>query len=87
MHHPAFTSGEHFLDQDIAGLNLPGASYEDVIEQSGTVDLMLTAHDHDYERTKSITGFRWTRDKDGKPTYTRRSDATEVGTPMISLRT
>ncbi len=78
MHHPVFTSGEHFLDQDIAGLDEPGWSYVDAIEANGAVDMVLTAHDHDYERTKSITGYRWNKDKDGKLSYIRRPGASAV---------
>ncbi|MGE5507599.1 MAG: hypothetical protein ACM3RP_03770 [Chitinophagales bacterium] len=36
----------------------------------------LTAHDHDYERSKSIRGFRWTKDQAGKISHQRLPGAT-----------
>ena len=73
FHHSIFTSGEHFADQDVYGMHTPG-SYVDVIESSGTVDICFTAHDHNYERSKNIKGYRWIR-KDGKPTYVKQENA------------
>lgn len=72
-HTPFFTSGEHFADMDTYGFHTPG-SYLDAIESNGSVDLALTAHDHDYERTKSIRGYRWAA-KDGKPAYVKSDSA------------
>ncbi len=72
-HHSIFTSGEHFIDLDAWGVHEPG-SYVDVIESSGTVDICLTAHDHNYERSKNIRGYRWVK-KDGKATYVKLPDA------------
>ncbi len=69
FHHSIFTSGEHFLDLDAYGMHQPG-SYVDVIESSGTVDICFTAHDHNYERSKNIRGYRWIK-KDRKPTYVK----------------
>ncbi|WP_223643668.1 metallophosphoesterase [Corallococcus sp. EGB] len=44
MHHPPFSSGVHGDDSPIRGL------FASLFEQGG-VDLVLTGHDHDYERT------------------------------------
>ena len=67
-----FTTSEHFLDIDAQGMHNPG-NILDAIENSKTVDLVLTAHDHDYERTKAISGYRWFKEKDGK-TYYKKTD-------------
>jgi hypothetical protein len=72
-HSPFFTSGEHFADLDTYGFHNPG-SYLDAIESNGAVDLVLTAHDHDYERTKNIRGYRWVV-RDGKPAYVKLDSA------------
>jgi calcineurin-like phosphoesterase family protein/purple acid phosphatase-like protein len=72
-HVPFFTSGEHFADLDANGLLGPG-SYLDVIESNGSVDLFLAGHDHDYERTKNIRGYRWVL-TDGKPGYVKLDSA------------
>jgi hypothetical protein len=61
-HHAAFTSGDHFEDLADYGMMDPG-SYVDVIDNNGAVDVVFLAHDHDYERTKSIRGYRWKDEK------------------------
>jgi hypothetical protein len=38
------------------------------------VDICLTAHDHNYERTKNIKGYRWIK-KDGKKSYIKSENA------------
>ncbi len=72
-HQAIFTTGDHFKDLNAQGMHDPG-SYVDVIESNGAVDLCLTAHDHDYERTKNIKGYRWVK-KDGKPGYVKLENA------------
>jgi hypothetical protein len=85
-HTPFFTTGENFADLDTYGLHSPG-SYLDAIESNGAVDLVLTAHDHDYERTKNIRGYRWVM-KDGKPTYvTLDSTFAEEGSGRFGVAT
>ena len=73
-HTNMFTTGDHFKDLNAQGLHNPG-SYLDVMEDSKVVDLVLDAHDHDYERTKSILGYRWFKDKDGKTYYKKTAKA------------
>jgi len=69
FHHSPFTSGEHFEDQADYGMFEDG-SYIDVIEKSGAVDAVFAAHDHDYERTKNIRGYRWMEENaDGDPAF------------------
>jgi DNA-binding beta-propeller fold protein YncE len=79
MHHSPFTSGDHFPDQDDYGLFEEG-SYVDVIDSSGAVDVVLAAHDHDYERSKMIRGFRWTGEAEGtgEPAFYRLDNASVV---------
>ena len=60
-HTNVLTTGEHFKDLNLQGLHDPGF-YLDVIEQSGIVDVTLGAHDHDYERSKAVLGYRWTKE-------------------------
>ena len=38
-------------------------AYVDIIDKNGDVDIVFTAHDHNYERSKTIKGFRWDEDK------------------------
>ncbi|MEA1905603.1 MAG: metallophosphoesterase, partial [Euryarchaeota archaeon] len=79
MHHSPFTSGDHFPDQGDYGLFEEG-SYVDVIDSSGAVDVVLAAHDHDYERSKMIKDFRWTEEAEGtgEPAFYRRDNASVV---------
>jgi len=79
MHHSPFTSGDHFPDQGDYGLFEEG-SYVDVIDLSGAVDVVLAAHDHDYERSKMIRGFRWTGEAEGtgEPAFYRLDNASVV---------
>jgi hypothetical protein len=73
-HHPTLTSGDHFRDLDGQGLHTPGF-YLDVIEASNAVDVMLGAHDHDYERSKNVKGYRWQKMADGRISYVKTADA------------
>lgn len=79
MHHSPFTSGDHFPDQGDYGLFEEG-SYVDVIDSSDAVDVVLAAHDHDYERSKMIKGFRWTEEAEGteEPAFYRLDNASVV---------
>ena len=54
------STGEHFLDHDVY-IYWDKGSYVDTINQSGVVDLVLGAHDHNYERSKNIRGVRWVK--------------------------
>jgi DNA-binding beta-propeller fold protein YncE len=73
LHHSAFTSGDHFEDLADYGLFDPG-SYVDVIDSNGAVDVVLASHDHDYERSKMIKGFRC-REEDEELAFYRLDSA------------
>lgn len=76
VHHTLFTSGEHFEDLADYGLH-PGARRPLVklLEESQVVDLVIAGHDHDYERSKQIRGFRARQAPDGHWRYQRDPDA------------
>lgn len=75
-HHSVFTSGEHFMDANAYAMFDEGY-YVDVIEANGAVDMVFGAHDHDYERTKNIRGFRWKEDGgNGEPVFYKLNGAT-----------
>ena len=59
LHHSIYTTSTgHMHDVlDTAGLMREG-DLVDIIDTSGAVDVVFTAHDHNYERTKNIRGFR-----------------------------
>jgi hypothetical protein len=52
VHRPPFSSGEHGSDEDVRGSFVP------VFEKYG-VRLVLSGHEHDYERTKVINGVTY----------------------------
>lgn len=74
-HQSFMTTGEHFQDIGDCGQFFyeGGPSYMDILEQfPDGVDVVYSSHDHNYERSHAIRGFRWIPDKgDGKPGYTR----------------
>ena len=52
MHHPAYSSGEHGPEEDVRRDWVPVFAREDV-------DVVLSGHDHDYERTKPQNGVTY----------------------------
>lgn len=81
-HQSFMTTGEHFHDIGECGQFFyeGGSSYMDIVEQfPDGVDVVYSSHDHDYERSHAIRGFRWIPDKgDGKPGYIRLPGANLV---------
>lgn len=51
FHHPVFSSGDHQIEPGMHNLHLLFAKYR--------VDLVLSGHDHHYERTKIIDGVQY----------------------------
>ncbi|MEO8701822.1 MAG: metallophosphoesterase [Kofleriaceae bacterium] len=49
LHHPPYSSGAHGSDLQLRGVLAP-------LAKKYGVELVITGHDHDYERTKSIDG-------------------------------
>ncbi len=52
MHHPAYSAGWHGSDGDVQ------ANFVPLFEEYG-VDLVLSGHDHDYQRSKEINGVTY----------------------------
>jgi 3',5'-cyclic AMP phosphodiesterase CpdA len=52
MHHPAYSSGEHGAEPDVRRAWIPVFAREDV-------DVVLSGHDHNYERTKPQNGVTY----------------------------
>lgn len=52
MHHPAYSAGWHGGDADVQ------ANFVPLFEEYG-VDLVLSGHDHDYQRSKEINGVTY----------------------------
>ncbi len=72
-HQSFMTTGEHFCDIGDCGQFYcdKGPSYMDIVEQYvDGVDVVYSSHDHNYERSHAVRGFRWIPNKgDGKPGY------------------
>jgi hypothetical protein len=51
-HHPEYSSSVHAMDTDV----LTGRAYYEPIFEKYHVDLDIAGHDHDYERSKPLTG-------------------------------
>jgi hypothetical protein len=63
VHHTLFTSGEHLHDLASYGVqpgpeNTGSPPLVEILEASGMVDLVIAGHDHDFERSKQIRGYR-----------------------------
>lgn len=87
-HQSFMTTGEHFSDIGDCGQFYcdKGLSYMDLIERYGDgVDVVYSSHDHNYERSHAISGFRWIPNKgDGKPGYKRLPDASVYQAPPFT---
>lgn len=59
LHHSIYTTSTGHMNDVLedAGLMEEGG-FIDIAEESGAVDVVFTAHDHNYERTKNIVGYR-----------------------------
>lgn len=82
-HHSFLTTGEHFINIGECGqyFREGGGSYMDLIEHHG-VDVVFSSHDHNYERSHSVKGYRWLRDAgNGHPGYRAGPDASLVAAP------
>jgi acid phosphatase type 7 len=51
-HHPAYSSSDHGMDADV----LTGRAFYEPIWEQYHVDIDFAGHDHDYERSKPLTG-------------------------------
>src|SRR5262249_3831188 len=51
-HHPEYSSSDHGMDPDV----LRGRAFYEPIWEKYHVDLDISGHDHDYERSKPLTG-------------------------------
>lgn len=72
MHHPAYSAGWHGGDPDVVSYFVP------LFEQYG-VDLVLSGHDHDYQRSRPINGITYVVTGAGaKLRATGREDFTAV---------
>lgn len=59
LHHSIYTTSTGHKNDvlEVAGLMREG-DLVDIIDESGAVDVVFTSHDHNYERTKNIKGYR-----------------------------
>ena len=87
-HQSFLTTGEHFCDIGDCGQYFydGGPSYMDILEQyEDGVDVVYSSHDHNYERSHAVRGFRWVPNKgDGKPGYMRLPHASIFEAPPFS---
>lgn len=79
MHHPPFSSGTHGSTARAEGLLVP-------ILERHKVDLVLSGHDHDYERTVPINGITYVVSGGGsKTTKVGDSDFTAVAKRILQF--
>ena len=79
MHHPPFSSGKHGSTPRAEGLLVP-------ILERHKVDLVLSGHDHDYERTVPINGITYVVSGGGsKTTKVGHSDFTAVAKRILQF--
>lgn len=59
QHHSIYTTSTGHMNDVLEGAGLMReGDVVDIIDESGAVDVVFTAHDHNYERTKNIRGYR-----------------------------